>query len=187
MSSSLSAGVVPLSSGSADTWYLPPSQRPKSISRQRELQKGKSGQADRSGPIISSSQVGQRVLIIASSFRGLGGFLLGFRRLGGGFLGSAVGLVFSFAVGGGLVALGALLLRFGRRLVRLTSIIRLIKAGAFENDGRSGPENSAQLRLAALRTFLQRLVVDRLKLVEVVLTSIAMVFIGGHRFWFLVT
>src|SRR6266852_542671 len=105
------------------------------MSRQRELQKGKSGQADRSAPTISPSQMGQRVLIIGNSFRGLGRFFLGFGGLTGGFLGG--------------------------RFVGFTAIIRLIETRALENDGRPRPEDSTQLRLAAFGTFLQGLVVDR--------------------------
>ena len=148
------------------------------MSRQRELQKGKSGQEDRSAPTISPSQMGQRVLIIGNSFRGLGRFFLGFGGLTGGFLGGRVG----FTVCGRFVGLGTFLVGFGRRLIRFTPIIRLIKARALENDGRSSPKDSTQLRLAAFGTFLQGLVVDRLKLVEVVFTSIAMVFVRGHKF-----
>src|SRR5439155_13235890 len=117
------------------------------MSRPRELQKGKSGQADRSAPTISPSQMGQRVLIIGNSFRGLGRFFLGFGGLTGGFLGGRVG----FTVCGRFVGLGTFLVGLGRRLIRFTPIIRLVKTRALENDGRSGAENSTQLRLTAFR------------------------------------
>src|SRR5437899_7888701 len=103
------------------------------MSRQRELQKGKSGQADRSGPTISPSQIGQRVLIIGNSILGFGGLFLGFRRLAGRFLGPGVG----FAVCGWFVALGTFLIGFGRRFIRFTTIFSLINARTISNNSCS--------------------------------------------------
>ena len=150
------------------------------MSRQRWLQKGKSGQADRSGPTISFSHTGQHVLIIAKSL-GFRRFFFRLRRLGVGFLLRGIGLT----VGGRLVGLGAFLVGFGGGFIGLAAIIRLIESRAFEDDGRSGPKNPAQFWLAALRTFLQGLVIDRLKFVKIVLTGIAMVFVGWHTLRFL--
>jgi len=73
----------------------------------------------------------------------------------------------------------------GGGFIGLAAIIGLIEPRAFENDGRTGPKNSAQFWLAALRTFLQGFIIDRLKFVKIVLTGIAMVFVGWHTLGFL--
>src|SRR5262249_40529922 len=65
-------------------------------------------------------------------------------------------------------------------LVRLAAVVGLVEARALEKDSRSRAEDAPQFWLAALGALLERLVVDRLKLVEVVLAGVAVVFVRWH-------
>src|SRR5205807_8133680 len=129
-SSSRAAGFCSASSPPRLTAYSSPSQRPKSTSRQRGLQKGKSGHSLVEAPIIQRSQIGHRTLIIGNSGVGLGCFLLltaTFRVcLGSCAAGSG------FIAGGFVGRLAGFLFRLGRRLVRLAPVIGLVKAGPLE-------------------------------------------------------
>jgi len=156
--------------------YSPPSQRPRSMRRQRALQKGKSGHSARVLPCRERWQMGQRGLFIGCSglgFRGLFG-----RLIIAGCVCTAVRTGGSGFVRGS--RLGRFLLGLRGSLVRLTTIIGLVKAGTLEKDGGPRAEDAPQFRLAALRAFLQGLVFDGLKFVKMVLASIAMVFVGWH-------
>src|SRR5262249_1201534 len=87
-------------------------------------------------------------------------------------------------IGGTVLAgggrLGGFLVFLGRRLVRFAAVVGLVEAGAFEKHCRPGAEEPAQFLLATLRTLLQPLLTDRLELVEVMVASVALVFVGRH-------
>src|SRR5436305_559600 len=117
--------------------------------RQRGEQNGNSGHSVRAWPCMTRSQIGQRTLIIGNSALGLLGILATLGRARGrsvGFAGCAG------RIGGGLGG-AAVLLRLGRRLVRFTAIVCLVKSGALEEDRGAGAEQPPQLGLLALRTF----------------------------------
>ena len=57
----------------------------------------------------------------------------------------------------------AVLLRLGGFLVRIAAIVRLVKAGTLEQNGRSRSEQPAQGRLMALGTDGQQIVLERLQ------------------------
>src|SRR5260370_5154312 len=65
----------------------------------------------------------------------------------------------------GRAALAGVLLCLGRLLVRVAAVVGFVEARALEQDGRPRAEQAAQALLAALRTDLQRLVLERLELV----------------------
>src|SRR5437867_2488822 len=133
-------------------------------------------------------QIGNSTLTIGCSRLGLRAFgKLGTlaRRSCGGCIGTTrgVGLV-------GRCRLGAFLIGLGRGLVGFAAVIGLVKTGALEQHGRADAEDSSQLSLAALRALLQRGLGDRLKLVEIVLAGVALIFIRRHSspfFWDLAT
>src|SRR5262249_53778534 len=153
----------------SDAWmrYFSPSQRPKSMVLQRALQKGNCGHSDGPCPSITLSQTGQRTLIIGNSAGILGPFLCLFlarlARTGAGLGGLAgcIGLRRRLVRCVGRFVRG--LLRLGRRLVRLAAVVGLVEAGTLENDAGAAAEQAAQLRLAALRALLQRLLGERLE------------------------
>src|SRR5438105_6317533 len=119
------------------------SQRPRSIVLQRLLQNGKKGKSLWLRPCIAWRQIGQSTFIIGCP-----------SLLGGAFcfLGCAIGRGVR-AGGSGFIAFGgrlvALLLRLGRRLVRLAPVIRLVEARTLEDDRRAAAQQPPQLPLAA--------------------------------------
>src|SRR5579871_2422398 len=129
------------------------------------------------------SQIGQRTLIIGRTARRLRGFprrFPGFRRRGArGGIGRTVG--------GGFIRrrLGAFLLRLRRRLVRLAAVVRLVETRPLENHRRPGADQAPQLELAALGALLQGRIAERLKLVKIMLTCVALVFVSRHGILYL--
>src|SRR5262245_33324037 len=143
---------------------------------QRGPQKGNCGQSLRS-PVISRWQTGQRSCNIGNSLAGLGRFfprplllrpILRRRTRPAGVRGRRN------------CRLCRLLLGLGGALVRLAAVVRLVEAGALEEDGRPGAEGAAQLQLAARRTLPQGGVLERLHLVEDVVAGLAAILVRGH-------
>src|SRR6266545_232209 len=162
--------------------YSSPNQRPRSISRQRGPQKGLSGHCS-GPPSINRWHIGQRTFIIGNSRRGLGAFP---RRAGISlpFGGRPCGAFAGF--GGRAVRAGTLrrfrgcFLRLGGTLVRLAAVVGLVKSRTLEQDGRSPAEEASQFALTALGALLQRLIAHRLKLVEVVIARVTLIFVRRH-------
>src|SRR6266566_1878953 len=144
--------------------------------RQRGLQNGNWGHSATLWPCITRSQIGQRTLIIGNSGLGLGTFPRLFRTACRFFPAARSG----FAVGGILAGggrLGGLLVGLGGGLVRLAAVVGLVEARTLEDDRRASAEGPPQLLLAALRALAQRLVRHRMKIVEIVVAGVALVFV----------
>src|SRR5207248_1180715 len=127
------------------------------------------------------SQIGQRTLIIGRSGAGLGLFR---QRLSPIFA-APLGRRAVTSVGRGFVGrLGSLLVRLRAGLVGFAAVVRLVEPRPLEQNCSPRAKDPPQLRLAALRAFLQRLVVDRLELVKVVFAGVALILVGWHGFFF---
>src|SRR5437016_1591169 len=123
------------------------------------------------------------MLFIGISAIGRGAFL--FRLCTIRSLSAAFGAGCAVCIGlAGLGRLGTLLICLGGRLVRLASVVGLIEARSLEDYGRPGAEDSPQFLLLAFGAFLQRRIIDRLKLVEIVVASVALILVGWHGFRF---
>lgn len=147
---------------------------------QRAEQKGYKGHSARLRPSIRRPQIGQANLIFGRSGSGLGAFRLTFLALpprAGAIRAVCAGCAVCTSRG---CFARSLRVRLGCLLVRVTAIIRLVEAGASEEDSRSCTEDAAKLRLLALRALLQGGVAHGLEFIEIVIASVALVFVGRH-------
>src|SRR5688572_20692671 len=198
---SLAGGASSSDSSRSTTgiWYLPPSQRPRSISLHRSLQKGKYDRVApaspgcwfRPGSSTGFLQIGQSIPSLALGFRlrlgrgfglsfggGLGlGFGLGLRRRGVGV--GRRGLGFAVARS----ALGAALLGIGGLVVRVGAVVGDVEPLALEDQPRPGAQQPLHLLLVAIGALLDRRRGDRLKLLKRMAAGFALVLVSGHRLY----